>query len=685
MFKKSFKAFLIFAAVAVLFSLTIWMAFANEYSGPKNLEPQLSSDGNTLYNGVPVVVYQADPNPSAAKTRIPPPASLTTLPEKAAATFSITYVASGGTDPWGATCTTFPDDAKTAFNAATSIWGGLLNSAVPITISACWSNLGSSSILGYSGGAPLNRNFSGAPLVNTWYAGSLANALAGTDLDPTEYDMYITYNSNFAWYYGTDGLTPAGQYDLMSVVLHEIAHGLNFSGSMNYSGGSGSWGYLGSPSIYDTFVRDGTANPGNLLIDTAVYANSSAALGTALTSENIWFHGTNAMAANGGQRVKLYAPSTWSSGSSYSHLDYATFSGTANRLMVYAISNGDSIHNPGPIALAMLQDMGWPSSADVALTMTGTPSTLNVGNSITYRITILNSGPQSATNITVSDILPAGVTYTNAVTNKGSCSEAGGTVTCNIGAVSNGSTATITLVVRTTAANATLSNTATVTTSVTDPNLTNNTATVTTVVNNPTPIISRLSPIWSAPTYSGGAAFTLTVSGSGFVNGSQVQWDRGTPGYRTTHFVSQNQVTADILASDITTTGTAVVNVVNPTPGGGSSNNATFTISTTAPSSGGGGTGSGGGGCFIATAAHGSAMAQDVRYLRAFRDEYLMTNAAGRKFVNLYYQFSPPVAEFIRKRDTLRTAARWMLSPLVAFSRLLVSEEVLTMETENKP
>ncbi len=685
MVKKSFKAFYIVAVFGILFTLTIWIASANEYSGPRKLVPQLSSDGNTLFNGLPPVVYHTDPNPSAAKMRIPSPSSLTTLPEKATATFSITYVANGGTDPWSASCTTFPEEAKAAFNAAAAIWGGLLNSSVPITISACWSNLGSSSILGYSGGAPLRRDFSGAPLANTWYAGSLANALAGTDLDPTEYDMHITYNSNFTWYYGTDGLTPTGQYDLMSVVLHEIAHGLNFSGSMDYSGGSGSWGLLGSPSIYDTFARDGTANPGSLLIDTTVYSNPSTALGNALTSDNIWFHGTNAMAANSGQRIKLYAPSTWSSGSSYSHLDYATFSGTVNRLMVYAISDGVSIHNPGPIVLAMLQDLGWPTSADVSLTMTGTPSTLNVGNIILYRITILNNGPQSAANVTVTDILPAGVTYVGAVTARGSCSEAGGTVSCNIGAISNGSTATITVTVRTTAANATLSNTATVTTSVTDSNSANNTATVNTVVNNPTPIISRLSPIWSAPTYSGGTAFTLTVTGSGFVNGSQVQWGRGTPGYRTTHFISQNQVTADILASDITTTGTAIVNVVNPTPGGGSSNNATFTISTTAPSSGGGSSGSGSGGCFIATAAYGSSMAEDVQYLRGFRNEYLLTNSVGRKFVELYYRYSPPIAEYIRQHDNLRTAVRWMLSPLVKLSKLLVSDEAAKKQTEDNP
>lgn len=373
-----------YTAVAVVFLLATaaLSAPAVESFVPKHVEPQLSMDGNTLFNGVPTVVYRVDPNPAPEALRVPPPARMLFIqdPQNAiGATFSITYVANGGTDLLGETCATFPDEARAAFNAAAAIWGSLLNSSVPITINACWANLGSSSILGYSGGGPIHRNFSNAPLANTWYGGALANALAGSDLNSSAFDMHITYNSSFTWYYGTDGLTPAGQVDLMSVVLHEIAHGLNFSGSMRYSGGSGSWGYSytpTNPNIYDTFMRDGTANPGNLLIDTAIYSNPSTALGSALRSDNIWFHGSNAMAANGGQRVKMYAPTTWASGSSYSHLDYATFAGTANRLMVYAISPGVSTHDPGPVTLGILKDMGWPDAvAPVAPTVTTTAVT----------------------------------------------------------------------------------------------------------------------------------------------------------------------------------------------------------------------------------------------------------------------------------------------------------------------
>ena len=80
----------------------------------------------------------------------------------------------------------------------------------------------------------------------------------------------------------------------------------------------------------------------------------------------------------------------------------------------------------------------------------------------------------------------------------------------------------------------------------------------------------------------------------------------------------------------------------------------------------------GGGGCFIATAAFGSIIEPHVKLLRQFRDRFLLTNTPGKTFVRLYYDYSPPIADFISAHGSLRMIVRWSLFPLIGFSWMLL-------------
>lgn len=302
--------------------------------------------------------------------RVPPPASPSRL-RTPSATITVNYLAAGATNIYGDSCSTWPADAQTAFTFAVNIWGGLLNSSVPISVNACWASL-ASGLLGHAGARSVIRNFTGAPMANTWYPVALANALSGTDQNGTTAEIEAGFaSSSINWYFGTDGNPGSSQYDFVSVVLHEVGHGLGFLGSMSVSGGQGSWGSLGSPNVYDRFTQNGS---GQSL--TTSFPNPSAALATQLTSGNVYFSGTNANAANGGTPVKLYAPGTWSPGSSYSHLD-TIYDGTVNALMTYSLSSGTPVHDPGPVTLGIFKDLGWNAGATGQTTKLYLPLVLN--------------------------------------------------------------------------------------------------------------------------------------------------------------------------------------------------------------------------------------------------------------------------------------------------------------------
>lgn len=267
----------------------------------------------------------------------------------ATATFAVTYTGFGP----------YPG-AQAAFQYAVDQWAQLITSNVVIHINANFSALGAN-ILGSAGPTTLYRDFSGATQANTWYAVALAEALTGSELNGASLsDIDASFSSSFSnWYFGTDGNTPAGKYDFVTVVMHEIGHGLGMVGGFNYSAGTGSWGagtgWGGRPAIYDRFLVNGS---NQVLISS--FANSSAALGSQLVSNNLYFSGTNANAGNGGSKAKVYAPATWTTGSSLYHLDESTYpAGNANSLMTYAIGSAEAIHDPGPVGRGIFQDMGW--------------------------------------------------------------------------------------------------------------------------------------------------------------------------------------------------------------------------------------------------------------------------------------------------------------------------------------
>ena len=81
--------------------------------------------------------------------------------------------------------------------------------------------------------------------------------------------------------------------------------------------------------------------------------------------------------------------------------------------------------------------------------------------------------------------------------------------------------------------------------------------------------------------------------------------------------------------------------------------------------------------CFIATAAYGTPMIDQIQVLRDFRDQYLMKTPAGRWFVSTYYRYSPPPARFIARHDSLRAFVRFVLTPIIWLTNLFMNTTLL--------
>ena len=78
--------------------------------------------------------------------------------------------------------------------------------------------------------------------------------------------------------------------------------------------------------------------------------------------------------------------------------------------------------------------------------------------------------------------------------------------------------------------------------------------------------------------------------------------------------------------------------------------------------------------CFVASAAYGTPLSEEIKTLSRFRDTVLVEKAWGRNLVQMYYRLSPPLANYIYRRSTLRMLVRIILTPLVRVIRALSGE-----------
>ena len=384
----------------------------------------------TLYDVGGAAVAGPPISLDAGAARRPGAPLVTTRTEGFAATFEVTYDG-------------FTPEAQAAFQRAVDIWAAHLTSDVTIRVDARFAEL-DDGVLGAAGPRGLYTDFAGAPQPATYYPTALAEALSGVTFNGTSADLGATFNSGRSdFYFGVDGLPPPNQFDFVTIVLHELGHGLGFIGSGEVDDGQdeaectgvdgeGCWGFYqftsglrdtGIPLIFDRFLEDAA---GTSFLNTAVYPNPSARLGDLLQSgpnrgspepDRDLFADSPSIRAVFGAPAPIWAPSDFEPGSSFSHWDEVLITrGTSAALMTPNAARGEAYQDPGTLTCAYFRDMGWPLGAGCsALVGSGefpdiaaSPDALDfgdvgVGRSAQRAVTVTNDGdaPLSVSEVTL--------------------------------------------------------------------------------------------------------------------------------------------------------------------------------------------------------------------------------------------------------------------------------------------
>ena len=248
----------------------------------------------------------------------------------------------------------FPEWAKNQVQDAIDLWAENYDSKVAINVEATWSRSTSADILGSARPDRYYAKFVGAPDSSLWYPSALANAIAGKDLDQLNPEIIIQINSEADWDLDGLGKPTRFEYDLKSVMIHELAHGLGFLSTSAYILDRTKNQYVGileQPTPFDAYSQ---TEDGNRLAD---LPSRSVELGKALTSKLVW-SGAEGIKANNGVKPLLYTPSTYEAGSSVSHLDEDTFANTgSNTVITPSMAAGEVFTELGPVLLGMMKDL----------------------------------------------------------------------------------------------------------------------------------------------------------------------------------------------------------------------------------------------------------------------------------------------------------------------------------------
>lgn len=264
-------------------------------------------------------------------------------PAQAALTFSFNYLSPGQgfDDP------TFGAARKTALNEAAGLLGAYFtNYSANLTYDVTSSSIDEPRLASAGSGTfevpgTFQQTFVQSKILSN-----------GVDANGTDADGSIDWNFFEAW--GLTDTVSANEFDFKKVAMHELLHSFGFSGFLGANGGTNP----GQPETWATFDNFLTDASGNRLVSTDGIFDTSKLSALTGGSGAVLFNGANAVAANGGVGVNIYAPAPFSDGSSLSHLDDDTVE-LSQLIMASSVSEGLKSRELSALEIGILKDIGY--------------------------------------------------------------------------------------------------------------------------------------------------------------------------------------------------------------------------------------------------------------------------------------------------------------------------------------
>lgn len=242
-----------------------------------------------------------------------------------------------------------PEEARDAILGAFTVWDQVIHSDVTIQVTLAYSDM-SGSFLAQTRPSRYYRAFSHAVPDKVWYPVALAERIAGYELNASgDSDIEITINQAINWYFGSDGDPASAQYDLMSILLHEIAHGLGFLSLAASTSDGLTFTSNGSWCVYDLMLAQ------NQEARIYKWRDQFTSLLSAATGDNLWLEVPESDITH---FYQVYAPSTFYSGVSISHWDDADPL-SQQLLMIPYIAAGWVRHQIETQVIEILDALGW--------------------------------------------------------------------------------------------------------------------------------------------------------------------------------------------------------------------------------------------------------------------------------------------------------------------------------------